>query len=252
MARPVWTGAISFGMVSIPIRLMPAVSRKNVTFNRIDDRTMARIRRREVSEATGEEVPPEHIVRGFDLGGGNYIVITDDDLSPLAPAKSREIDLDMFVPESDVDPVMFDASYHVIPDKVAKPYALLASAMAGSGRVAIGRFVMRQKEYLAAIRSDGTHLMLSTLVFPDEVIAAESVDEFETLESVELSEKELTMAKSLVEALSDDFDPERYTDDYRMAIESIIDQKAAGRAPLPVEAAAPKAMVIDLACANGC
>ena len=133
MARPVWTGAISFGMVSIPIRLVPAVRKKSISFNQLDDQTMSRIRYRKVSEATGEEVPTEHIVKGFDMGAENYVLITDDDLAPLAPAKSKEIGLETFVPVDDVNPLMFDASYLVIPDKTPKPYALLATAMAGSG-----------------------------------------------------------------------------------------------------------------------
>ena len=170
MPRPVWTGSISFGMVAIPIRLVPAVRKKSISFNQLDDRNMSRIRYRKVNEESGEEVPSEHIVKGYDLGGGSYVTLTDDDLAPLQPVKSKEIDLETFVPEADVNPMMFDSSYLVLPDKNAKPYALLADAMAGSGRVGIGRFVMRQKEYLAAIRSDGTHLTLSTLVFPDELV----------------------------------------------------------------------------------
>jgi len=249
MARPVWTGAISFGMVSIPIRLVPAVRKKSISFNQLDDQTMSRIRYRKVSEATGEEVPNEHIVKGFDMGAENYVLITDDDLAPLAPAKSKEIGLETFVPVDDVNPLMFDASYLVIPDKTPKPYALLATAMAGSGRVGIGRFVMRQKEYLAAVRSDGTYLTLSTLVFPDELVDIGTVDGFETLDDVDLSDKELLMAKSLVEALSEDFQPANYRDEYRLSVEQIIEQKAAGKTPVFEEAPAAKATVIDLASA---
>ena len=128
--------------------------------------------------------------------------------------------------------MMFDSSYLVLPDKNAKPYALLADAMAGSGRVGIGRFVMRQKEYLAAIRSDGTHLTLSTLVFPDELVEPASIEEFEELDDVEISDKELKMAQGLVDALSDDFQPEQYIDEYRTGVERIIEEKAAGRTPV--------------------
>ena len=249
MARPVWTGSISFGMVSIPIRLLPAVKKKGISFNQLDDQTMSRIRYRKVSEATGEEVPAEHIVKGFDMGAENYVIITDDDLAPLAPAKSKEIGLETFVPVDDVNPLMFDASYLVVPDKTPKPYALLATAMAGSGRVGIGRFVMRQKEYLAAIRSDGTYLTLSTLVFPDELVDVSTVDGFEALDDVTISDKELLMAKSLVEALSEDFQPADFQDEYRLAVEAIIEQKAAGKTPVFEEAPAAKATVIDLAAA---
>lgn len=249
MARPVWSGSISFGMVSIPIRLMPAVKRKGISFNQLDDQTMSRIRYRKVSEATGEEVPTEHIVKGFDMGAENYVLITDDDLAPLAPAKSKEIGLETFVPSDDVNPLMFDASYLVVPDKTPKPYALLATAMAGTGRVGIGRFVMRQKEYLAAIRSDGTYLTLSTLVFPDELVDVSTVEGLDVLDDVDISDKELLMAKSLVEALSEDFQPDNYRDEYRLAVEAIIEQKAAGKTPVFEEAPAARATVIDLAAA---
>lgn len=249
MPRPVWTGSISFGMVAIPIRLVPAVRKKSISFNQLDDRSMARIRYRKVSEESGEEVPSEHIVKGYDVGGGSYVLVTDDDLAPLQPSKSREIDLETFVPEADVNPMMFDSSYLVLPDKNAKPYALLADAMAGSGRVGVGRFVMRQKEYLAAIRSDGTRLTLSTLVFPDELVEPSSIEEFDELDDIEISAKELKMAQGLVDALSDDFQPEQYVDEYRVGVERIIEEKAAGRTPVFEEEAAPRAAVIDLAAA---
>lgn len=249
MARPAWTGSISFGMVSIPVRLVPAVRRKSISFNQLERDTLARIRYRKVSEATGEEVPPERIVKGYDVGGDNYVVLTEDDLEPLAPVRSKQIALETFVPAADVDPTMFDSSYFVVPDKVAKPYALLAAALEGSERVGIGRFVMRQKEYLAAVRSDGEHLTLSTLVFPDELVDVGSVDEFDQLDGVEVSAKELTMARSLVEALSEDFRPDQYVDEYRAAVERLIESKASGRKAEPLVEAPARATVIDLAAA---
>jgi DNA end-binding protein Ku len=249
MARPVWTGSISFGMVAIPIRLVPAVRRKSISFNQLDERSGSRIRYRKVSEATGEEVPPEHIVKGYDLGGSNYVLLTDDDLAPLAPAKSKEIGIESFVPIDDVDPLMFDSSYLVLPDRNAKPYVLLAEAMAGSDRVGIGRFVMRQKEYLAAIRSDGKHLTLSTLVFPDELVKPSSVEEFDELDGVKVSAKELQMAKGLVEALSDEFEAGQYVDEYRKAVEQVIEDKAAGRTIVYEEEPKSTGTVIDLSAA---
>ncbi len=249
MARPVWTGSISFGMVAIPIRLVPAVRRKSISFNQLDERSGSRIRYRKVSEATGEEVPPEHIVKGYDLGGSNYVLLTDDDLAPLAPAKSKEIGIESFVPIDDVDPLMFDSSYLVLPDRNAKPYVLLAEAMAGSDRVGIGRFVMRQKEYLAAIRSDGKHLTLSTLVFPDELVKPSSVEEFDELDGVKVSAKELQMAKGLVDALSDEFEAGQYVDEYRKAVEQVIEDKAAGRTIVYEEEPKSTGTVIDLSAA---
>ena len=236
-------------MVSIPVRLVPAVRRKSVSFNQLDSETMSRIRYRKVAEATGEEVTSDKIVKAADVGNGEYVVITDDDLEPLAPVKSKAIELETFVPTEDVDPLMFDSSYWVVPDKNAKPYALLASAMSGSGRVAIGRFVMRQKEYLAAIRSDGEHLTLSTLVFPDELIGSDVIDEFDDLGEVDVSDRELTMARSLVEAMSEDFQPDLYQDEYRLAIEELIEQKLAGKVPVAAPVEERQATVIDLAAA---
>jgi DNA end-binding protein Ku len=243
MARPAWTGTLSFGMVSIPVRLMPAVRRKSVSFNQLEAETMARIRYRKVSDATGEEVPSERIVKGYEVGNGEYVTITDEDLAPLAPRKSKQLELEAFVPADDIDPMMFDSSYYVVPDKTAKPYALLAGAMSGSGRVGIGRFVMRQKEYLAVVRSDGDVLTLSTLVFPDELVDATTVEGFDELDDVEVSDKELLMARSLVEVMSEDFDPDR------VAVEQLIEQKAAGIQPAAVEEAPRQAVVIDLAAA---
>jgi DNA end-binding protein Ku len=236
-------------MVAIPIRLVPAVRRKSISFNQLDERSGARIRYRKVSEATGEEVPSEHIVKGYDLGGSNYVLLTDDDLAPLAPAKSKEIGIESFVPIDDVDPLMFDSSYLVLPDRNAKPYVLLAEAMAGSDRVGIGRFVMRQKEYLAAIRSDGKHLTLSTLVFPDELVQPSSVEEFDELDGVKVSAKELQMAKGLVEALSDEFEAGQYVDEYRKAVEQVIEDKAAGRTIVYEEEPKSTGTVIDLSAA---
>ncbi|MGD9793471.1 MAG: Ku protein [Acidimicrobiia bacterium] len=248
-ARPVWTGSITFGMVAIPVRLVSAVRRKSVSFHQLDSESMSRIKYRKVSEATGEEVPAERIVKAAEVSRGHYVVVTDEDLAPLAPAKAASLELEVFVPADEIDPVMFDASYHVLPDKAARPYALLAGAMAGTGRMGIGRLVMRQKEYLAAVRSDGDHLALSTLVFPDEVVRPQSLEDFEVIESVTVSDRELTMARSLVEAMSGEFDPSAYNDEYRMAVDALVERKAAGQPPLPVAAAPERAVVIDLAAA---
>jgi DNA end-binding protein Ku len=181
MPRPVWTGSISFGMVSIPVRLAPAVRRNSISFNQLDRETMSRIRYRKVSEQTGEEVPADQIVKAAPVGADRYVVVSDDELAAVQPARSKEIDLEGFVPAESIPPAMFDSSYHVLPDGTAKPYALLAKAIADADRVGIGRFVMRNKEYIAAIRSDGEHLQLSTLVFPDELVSADNLDEFSEL-----------------------------------------------------------------------
>ena len=249
-ARALWTGSISVGLLSIPIKLFPAVKRKSIAFNQVDEVTGSRIRYQKVSEATGEIVPNEHIVKGYDLGGERYVIVADDDLKPLAPAKSKEIGIDSFVPAEQLPTVMFDASYIVGPGKLgAKPYALLALALADSGRVAIGKFVMRQKEYLAAVRSDGERLTLSTLVFADEIVEPSSEEDLDVVNEVELSDREVTMAHSLVEAMSDSFDPDAYRDTYRASVMQLIEAKAEGRVLEVDEYVSGDDNVVDLAAA---
>ncbi len=248
MARSVWTGSITIGMLNVPVKLISAVKRQSIAFNQVDDRTGQRIRYQKVAEATNEIVDSAHIVKGFDLGGEHWVIITDDDLAPLAPAKSKEIAVDTFVPAEQITPTMFESSYIIQPGKIAKPYALLAQALAGTGHVGIGKFVMRQKEYLVAVRSDGQHLTLSTLAFPDEIVDPATVEDLDTVTGVTLTDRELAMASSLVDALSDPFDPSLFRDEYRSAVMEVIEAKAAGRT-LAVEAAPERTVVVDLAAA---
>jgi DNA end-binding protein Ku len=247
MARPVWSGTISFGMVAIPVRLVSAVRRRSVSFNQLDAETMSRIRYRKISEATGEEVPPDRIVRAANLGGDNYVVVTEDELAALAPERSREIVIESFVPAGEIDPMMYDSSFHVTPDALIKPYALLASVLEGSNRLGIGRFVMRQREHLAAIRSVDGKLRLSTMVFADELVSPDELDEFDALEQVQLSQPELDMARTLLEAMSDAFHPERYADEYRAAVDTLIEDKAAGQTPVRPAKSDQGPQVVDLA-----
>jgi DNA end-binding protein Ku len=246
MPRPVWNGTISFGLVSIPVKLFHAVSKKNVSFNQLDDRTMSRIKLRRVSADTGEEVPDEHIVKGYEFTKGQYVIVDPDDLEPFMPVATKTIDLDEFVDLDEIDPVYFDSAYYVAPEKAPKPYVLLARAMEQAGKVAIGRFVMRQKQYIAAIRPVDGRLMLSTMVFADELVDVDSIDELQGIDEVEASSKEIAMAESLVESLTADFEPEKYRDEYREQVLELIDKKAAGEefeAPV-AEKAAPQ--VVDL------
>jgi DNA end-binding protein Ku len=246
MPRPLWTGAISFGLVSIPVRLFNAVSKKSVSFNQLDDRTMARIRYRKVSAEDGDEVPDEHIVKGYEVSKGQYVVVEPEELEPFMPVATHSIDLEEFVDLGDIDPIYFDSPYYVAPDKVTKPYALLVRAMEEAGKVAVGRFVMRNKQYVAAIRAVDGHLVLSTMVYPDEIVNPAGIDEFEGLGDVEVSAKELAMAEQLVESLAGPFEPEKFHDEYREQVLDLIGKKAAGEeliAPAPA-ATAPK--VVDL------
>jgi DNA end-binding protein Ku len=229
MPRAIWSGAISFGLVNIPIKLYNAVSRKSVSFNQLDSRTGARIRYQKVSAADGEEVPSEAIVKGYELSSGQYVTVGDDELAALDPEASRTVDIEQFVDLAEIDPVLYDSAYYVAPDKAtAKPYALLVRAMEESGKVAIARFVMRSKQYLCAVRPKDGVLVLSTMVYADEVNDPAEIGEIAGLEDMEVADKELAMARQLVESLSDGFEPERFEDTYRNRVLELIERKAAG------------------------
>ena len=246
MPRPIWTGAISFGLVTIPVKLYNAVSKKSVSFNQLDDRTGSRIKLKKVSALDGADVPEEHIVKGYEIAKDRYVLVDPEELEEFMPVANHQIDLEEFVDLVEIDPLYFDSPYYLAPDKVAKPYRLLAEAMAAAGKVGIARFVMRNKQYVAAIRAVDGNLVLSTMVYADEVVAPASIDELGTLESVEVTEKERKMAEALVESLAAPFEPDKYQDAYREQVLDLIERKAAGEeleAPAPA-AAAPK--VIDL------
>jgi DNA end-binding protein Ku len=246
MPRPVWTGTISFGLVAIPVKLFHAVRSKNVSFNQLDRDTKARIRYKKVSALTGEQVPDDRIVKGYEISKDSYVVVDPDELEPFIPAATKTVDLEEFVDLADIDPVYFESAYYVAPGTNPKPYVLLARAMEESGKVAIGRFVMRNKQYTAAIRAQEGRLLMSTLAYADEVVDPAEIDELNGLDSVEVSERELAMAESLVASLSAPFEPERYRDEYREQVVALIEAKAAGE-ELVAPADAPEApRVVDL------
>ncbi|CAN5722357.1 Ku protein [soil metagenome] len=248
MPRAIWSGSISFGLVNIPIKLYNAVSRKSVHFNQIDTRTGSRIKYQKVSAADATEVPTEAIAKGYELSSGQYVMISDDELSALDPEGSRAIDIEEFVDLVDIDPIFYDSAYYVAPDQATiKPYALLCKAMEESGKVGIARFVMRSKQYLAAIRPQDGKLLLSTMVYADEVNEATDIAELEAVAGVDVSDKELTMARQLIESLADQFDPAKFQDTYRERVVELIERKAAGEEEL-VEAPAARSddKVVDL------
>jgi DNA end-binding protein Ku len=243
MPRAIWSGAISFGLVNIPIKLYAAVSRKTVSFNQLDSRTGSRVKYKKVSAADGEEVPSEAIIKGYELSSGEYVTISDDELATLDPQASRTIDIEEFVDLSDIDPLLYDSAYYVAPDKATlKPYALLTKAMEESGKVGIARFVMRSKQYLCAVRPKDGALVLSTMVYDDEVNNPAEIGEIADVLGVEVSERELGMARQLIASLSEDFDPARFEDTYRNQVIDLIEQKAAGKTEI---VAAPVALTED-------
>ncbi len=246
MARPVWSGTISFGLVAIPVKLFHAVRRQSVSFNQLDERNMARIRYRKVNAETGEEVGDDHIVKGYEISKGRYVIVDPDDLEPFMPAATKSVDLEEFVDLADIDPVYFDTAYHLAPDGPPKPYVLLARAMEASGKVAIGRFVMRNKQYTAAIRAEEGRLVMSTLAYADEVIDPSDIEELQGLDAIEVNDKEVAMAESLVASLTADFEPEKYRDEYREEVMALIQMKADGEEFEMPEAAAEKPKVVDI------
>jgi DNA end-binding protein Ku len=246
MPRPVWTGTISFGLIAIPVKLFHAVQRKSVSFNQLDDRSMSRIKYKKVSANDGEEVPDEHIVKGYEVSKDRYVVVDPDDLEPFIPSATKTVDLEEFVDLADIDPVYFDTPYFVAPGTNPKPYVLLARAMEESGKVAIGRFVMRNKQYTAAIRAQDGKLVMSTLAYADEVTDPATIEELEGLDDIDVSPKEVKMAEALVASLSADFEPAKYHDEYREQVLDLIRMKAAGEEFEVPEVVAEKPKVVDL------
>ena len=246
MARPVWSGTISFGLVAIPVKLFHAVRRQSVSFNQLDERNMARIRYRKVNAESGDEVGDDHIVKGYEISKGRYVVVDPDELEPFMPVATKSVDLEEFVDLADIDPVYFDSAYHLAPDGPPKPYVLLARAMEASGKVAIGRFVMRNKQYTAAIRAEDGRLVMSTLAYADEVVDPAEIDELQGLDAIEVNDKEVAMAEALVDSLAAEFEPEKYRDEYREEVMALIQMKADGEEFEVPEVAAEKPQVVDI------
>lgn len=246
MARPVWKGSISFGLVSIPVGLHGAVREQRVRFNQLERGTSNRIRYRRVNEETGDEVPLDRIVRGVPLGDGQYVVLDDDDLAAAAPEQSRTIELVEFVAGAEIDPVLYDTPYYLAPATAAarRPYALLAAALEESGRVGIATFVLREREHLAAIRSRGGTLVLETMRFADEV--REPPAELDGIAELEPRGRELEIALSLVDSMAASFDPTRFRDTYRERLEALIEAKARGETIEVHAPTAPASNVVDL------
>jgi DNA end-binding protein Ku len=244
--RTIWKGALSFGLVNIPVGLYPATSDKSIHFNQFEEGTSDRIRYKKVNERTGEEVPQERIVRGFDLGGGEYVILSEEELETAEPKKSRQIEISDFVGLGDIDPVYFRSSYYLAPEGAGadKAYALLRQAMGEAGRVAIATMVMRNKEYLVAIRPEDDALALHTMYFSDEVRSPER--DLALPEADDVSDREMSMAQLLIESMESDWDPERFHDTHREKVEALIEEKRNGHEIVIQEGPEPVAKVVDL------
>jgi len=226
-ARSIWTGSITFGLVNIPVKLFVAVREKNIAFHMLHDQDHVRLQRRMICPSDGKEVHAEHTVKGYEVSPGEYVVVKESELEAAAPKKSKTIEMEDFVDLDQIDPVYFDRPYYVVPqEQGVKAYRLLVEAMEKSKRVGIARFVMRNKEYLCALRPQEGALILETMHFSDEVIPVADVDGVP--HKAKSDERELKMASQLIESLSTKFRPEKYHDTYREAVRAIIEKKAEG------------------------
>jgi DNA end-binding protein Ku len=243
--RSIWKGAVSFGLVSISVKLYSATEEKDIRFHQVHREDGGRIRYKRTCSTCGQEVTYDDIAKGYDLGGGEMVILTDEDFVDLPLTTSRAIDVLEFVPAEQVDPIFYAKAYYLEPDGSAtKPYLLLRDALSRTDRVAIVKVALRQREQLATLRVRDDVLVLNTMLWPDEV----RKPTFEFLgDDVEARPAELAMAGSLIESMAADFDPTQYTDNYRAALQEVIDAKAAGREVVAPEEEAPAATgAIDL------
>jgi DNA end-binding protein Ku len=230
MPRAIWTGAISFGLVTVPVKLYSAVDRKAVRFHQLSGKTGVRVAQKRVDPQTDEEVPYQDIVKGYEIAPDRYVVVNPAELDTLEPKKTKTIEIEEFVELSQIDPIYYDHPYYLAPGTGgAKPYRLLLEAMEETGKVAIARVVIRSKEQLVAVRPMGVVLGMATMLFPDEVLAPERLDEVVEAADAKTTKRELDIAKQLVESLAGDFDPDSYRDTYREQVLALIEQKAEGK-----------------------
>lgn len=245
MPPAIWSGSIGFGLVSVPVKVVSATTNKDVRFNQLEEGTNSRIRYRKVSDSSGEEVPNDRIVKGYEVAPGQYVVVGDDELKSLAPKASRTIEIEDFVELDQIDPVYFDNPYYLAPDPQAvKPYRLLVEAMTRLRKVAIGRLVMRSKESLVAIRPVDGVLCLETMRYADEVLPTGGV--VPETDAAAPTAKELEMAEQLIGALATDFEPDRYSDQYREQLLDLIHRKADGEEIVAEPTVEDKGKVLDL------
>jgi DNA end-binding protein Ku len=240
MPRSIWSGAISFGLVNVPVKLYSAVSRKTVRFHQLNRETGNRISQRRVDPVTEEEVAYEDIVKGYELTKDSYVLITPEELEALDPERTRTIDIEDFVDLEDIDPIFYDHPYYLVPDTGAtKAYGLLLNAMQESGKVAIAKVVLRSKEQLVAIRPQDDLLCMETMIFADEVVSHDSIDDLPEAKDLKASARELKMAQQLIDSLSTEWEPEKYRDEYREKVLELIERKAAGE-EIAVQPEAPQ------------
>jgi DNA end-binding protein Ku len=242
MARSIWSGSISFGLLNVPVKLYSAVARRSIALREVREADSARIKHRRVAEGTDEEVPYDRIVKAYEVTSGQYVQLSSEEMDALRPEKSRSIDVQDFVDIEEIDPMYFNSPYYLGPaDGAEKAYSLLAAAMESSGKAAIARFVFRNKEHLAAIRAGEGVLTLTTMRFADEVVPSSELDDAFPESKGKVAKKEQQMAEALIDSLSTKFDPTSYRDEYREELLSLIEQKAEGKEIVAPEAEKPEA-----------
>jgi DNA end-binding protein Ku len=247
MARPIWRGAINFGLVTVPVELYSATEDHTIGFRQFERGTSDRIRYRRVNERTGKEVEFSDIVKGYELDDGDYVLVEPEELDEIAPGRSRTIDIEAFVDLDDVDPIYFQKTYWLAPasEEFNRAYSLLLEALAKSNKAGIAKFVMRGKEYIAAVRAGDGVLVLNTLHFPDDI--RNPSKELRTLpEKSSTRGKELDMAVTLIDSMADEWKPEAYRDTYTERVEKLIADKKAGRTVTPESEPAEPTKVVDL------
>lgn len=246
MARAIWSGSLSLGLVNVPVKLHSAVKRKDVHFHQLQENTGARIRYKKVSEKTGREVDSDNIVKGYEIAKGNYVTVTDDDFEAAEPERTHTIEVEDFVDLDEIDPLQYVATYWVAPDGTkgaSKAYALLRDAMEKKQRVAVARFVLRTKEHLVVVRPVKGALALHTMLFPDEIVDASDVDGLPV--RAKADGREMKMAEQLIESLTVKWDPKKYRDTYREKLLDVIERKAKGE-EIVTQPREDRADVVDL------
>ena len=250
VARSIWSGSLSFGLVNVPVGMYTATQDKTISFRQFQRGTSSRIRYRRVNEDTGEEVPYAEIVKGAEVGDGQYVLLTPEELEEIEPGRSRTIDISDFVDAAEIDPIYYQKTYYLAPkdETGQRAYGLLVQALTEADKVGIATFVMRSKQYLAAIRPKSDVLTLETMFFADEVRnPVEEIDELPA--SPDLRKRDLDMAVSLIESMTTPWEPENYRDTYRERVEQLIEAKQNDEEIVTEQPAAEEGKVVDLVAA---
>lgn len=234
MPRSLWSGAISFGLVNVPVKVVTAVRHKEVRFHMVHAKDGGRIQQKRVCSVDGEEVPFDEVAKGYSVGPDALVVVEPEELEALDPEKTDTIEIEDFVPLPSIDPIYFEKPYYLVPQKgAAKAYRLLVEAMRRADRVALARVVMREKEHLVALRVVGNALAMTTLLYEDEIVPLSDLEEVPQGRGKGASDKEVDMAEKLIDALSGDFEPGKYKDEYRERVLGLIEAKAEGKTIKP-------------------